>query len=115
VQGNKCRIRVRHILESIEKIGTYTREMDSTAFCSNSLVVDAVLRNFTIIGEAARNVPPEVTAAHPELPWRLMQDMRNVLVHDYPGVDLRVVWHTIQNDLPPLVPLLSKILEENPH
>jgi len=114
VQRDKWKARVRHILESIDKIGTYTREMDSAAFCSNSLVVDAVLRNFTIIGEAARNVPAEVAAAYPELPWRLMQDMRNVLIHDYPGVDLAVVWRTVQDDLPPLVPLLRKIVEQNP-
>jgi uncharacterized protein with HEPN domain len=114
VQREKWKTRVRHIPESIEKIRTYTRKMNSATFCSNSLVVDAVLRNFTIIGEAARNVPPEVTAAHPELPWRSMQDMRNVLVHDYPGVDLIVVWQTIQNDLPPLLPLLRRILEQDP-
>jgi hypothetical protein len=114
VQRDKWKARIRHILESIEKIEAYTGEMDLGEFRSNSLVVDAVLRNFTIIGEAARNVPAEVTAAHPELPWRLMQDMRNVLVHDYPGVDLAVVWRTIQEDLPPLVPLLRRILEQNP-
>ena len=112
MQRSRWKLRIRHILDSIDKIESYTRGMSSEAFCSNSLAVDAVLRNFTIIGEAAGNVPPEVTGAHPELPWRLMQDMRNVVVHDYPGVNLEVVWHTVQTDLPPLVPLLRSILEK---
>ena len=73
--------------------------------------VDAVLRNITVIGEAARNIPTEVMVRHPEIPWREMGDFRNVVVHMYFGIDMSILWETIQNDLPrmegPLLALLD--------
>ena len=86
--------------------------MSLEAFSANDLVVDAVLRNFTVIGEATRHVPTYVTTAYPQIPWRLMQDMRNVVIHDYPNVSLQVVWETIQNDLPLLLEPLRNLPEE---
>ncbi len=74
--------------------------------------MDAVIRNFQVIGEAARKVPDDVQQAHYEIPWSLMQGMRHVLVHDYDAVKLDVVWRTIQESLPPLVEPLKKLLEE---
>ena len=86
--------------------------MSLDTFSANDLVVDAVLRNFMVIGEATRHIPTHITTAYPQIPWRLMQDMRNVVVHDYPNVSLQVVWETIQNDLPPLREPLRHLLEE---
>ncbi|MEX2534643.1 MAG: HepT-like ribonuclease domain-containing protein [Trueperaceae bacterium] len=64
-------------------------------------------------GEAARHVPSVVAQIHPDIPWREMRDMRNFVVHEYPGVDAEIVWKTIRNDLPPLLPLLHQALTEN--
>jgi len=108
----KWKLRIRHILDAIDKIRVYTAGMSLETFSANTLVVDAVLRNFTIIGEAARRVPTHVITAYSQIPWRLMQDMRNVVVHDYPNVSLQVVWETIQNDLPLLLEPLKSLLEE---
>jgi uncharacterized protein with HEPN domain len=73
--------------------------------------VDAVIRNFIIIGEAATHVPEEVVSAHPEIPWRDMRDMRNFVVHEYFGISDKIIWDTVQNNLPPLINLLKPLLE----
>ena len=106
------KLRIRHILDTIAKIRVYTADMSLETFSANNLVVDAVLRNFMVIGEATGHIPIHVTTAYPQIPWRLMQDMRNVVVHDYPNVSLQVVWETIQNDLPLLLEPLRHLLEE---
>lgn len=105
------KMRIRDILDSIEVIREYTAGMDCETFCDDRKTIDAVVRNMTIIGEAANNVPVEVTDIHPEIPWRLMRDFRNVVVHVYFGVDANIVWDTTQNNLPPLVGLLEKLLD----
>ncbi len=73
---------------------------------------DAVIRNITVIGEAARSVPREIADAHPEIPWKVMRGIRNVVVHVYFGIDVRVLWDTSQDDLPPLVEPLRNLLED---
>ncbi len=107
-------LRVRDILDSITAIQDYTRDMDFSAFAADPRTVDAVVRRFAIIGEAANNIPAEIVAAYPEIPWRDMREMRNVLVHVYFGINKRILWEAIHNDLPPLVPILTRLLDENP-
>jgi uncharacterized protein with HEPN domain len=88
--------------------------MSEEAFAANRLVVDAVERNFTIIGEASRQIPVDVQRKHPEIPWAVMQGMRNILMHEYDAVKLDVIWRTIQSDLSPLVEPLQKLLQHEP-
>jgi uncharacterized protein with HEPN domain len=102
-------MRIRDILEAIQKILDHTAQLDLETLAKDEWMVDAVLRNFTIIGEAANHIPDDVKTAHPEVPWTDMSDMRNIVVHEYFGVDLSIVWHTIRNELPGLVPLLEAI------
>jgi uncharacterized protein with HEPN domain len=78
------------------------------------MAVDAVIRNFQVLGEAAGQVPDDVRKTNPHIPWSDMQKMRHVLVHHYDKIDVARVWQTIKDDLPPLVEPLSKLLEENP-
>ncbi|MGW8181028.1 MAG: HepT-like ribonuclease domain-containing protein [bacterium] len=79
--------RITDIIEAIEKIQRYVEGMGFDAFEKDSKTIDAVIRNFIIIGEAARRVPEEVVESRPSIPWRLMGDMRNFAVHEYWGVD----------------------------
>ena len=104
--------RISDILAAIKKIQQYVEGVDFKDFQQDSKTCDAVIRNFIVIGEAARNVPHEITAQFSTVPWRLMGDMRNFAVHEYWGVELRTIWQTIQQDLPPLVPLLEEVLKK---
>jgi len=106
---------LEHILEAIHRIYRYCEDVDETKFLSNSLVQDAVIRNFEIIGEASRNVErvdPNFVAAHPELPLSFAYEMRNLLAHGYYKVDLTVVWKTIERDLPYLQEQVSIALND---
>ena len=92
--------RVQDILEAIEKVGRYIENMTLSQFKENELVMDAVIRNFEIIGEASKNIPLPIRRSYPEVPWNEMSGMRNVLIHEYFGVDSTLVWEIIKNDLP---------------
>jgi uncharacterized protein with HEPN domain len=105
------RLRIEDILAAIGRIERYTTDLDFTAFAQDDLVVDAVVRNITVIGEAARYIPRALIAQYPEIPWAKMAGFRNVVVHEYFGVDLAILWETARDDLPPLRPLLERILD----
>jgi uncharacterized protein with HEPN domain len=77
--------RVADILDAIRKIQAYVEGMSFRQFQSDPKTVDALIRNFIVIGEAARSVPGEITDKHPNIPWRLMGDMRNFAIHEYWG------------------------------
>ena len=81
-------------------------------FLADSKTSDATLRNLEIIGEAARLVPQQVADRQQRVPWADMRAMRNIVVHEHDRVNLHTIWDTIQNDLPPLVPLLLHLLEQ---
>ena len=86
--------------------------MDEHQFYQDGKTIDAVIRNLEIIGEAARFIPNEVLDRFPEIPWVKMRGIRNILMHEYFGVSLPIIWHTIQNDLEPLILPLEKVIEE---
>jgi uncharacterized protein with HEPN domain len=110
----RWQIRIEHILQAIRKIERYTAGLSEETFAGQDMAVDAVIRNFQVIGEAARHVPDDVQARYPEVPWSLMQGMRHILVHDYFTVKLDIVWRTVQQSLPPLVARLQRILKSSP-
>jgi len=102
--------RIQDILDAIAAVRSYTEGMDLATFSSDRRTVDAVVRNVEIIGEAAAHVPRSVVQSHPEIPWAEMRAMRNVIVHEYYGVTDRILWDTVQNNLPPLVAALQGLL-----
>ena len=86
--------------------------MTQEQFTQDEKTVDAVVRNFTVIGEAANNVPEDIQLKYPQVPWADIIGMRNFFVHEYFGVSNEVLWTTIQEDLPALVPLLGALLKK---
>ncbi|MGE5352920.1 MAG: DUF86 domain-containing protein [Ignavibacteriales bacterium] len=101
------------ILDSIDKIFAYTKDFEFEDFISSSLVVDAVVRNIEIIGEASKNVPEEVKLAASEIPWNKMAGIRNRIVHEYFGVDKSIIWFIVRNELPSLKLQIQNYLSDN--
>jgi uncharacterized protein with HEPN domain len=93
------RVYLAHILERADRIEAYVRD-GRPAFFADVKTQDAVIRNFEVIGEAAKRVPLDYRTAHPSIPWQLMAGFRDVLIHGYEGVDLGRVWLTATRDLP---------------
>ena len=75
--------------------------------------MDAVVRNLEVIGEAARHVPDSIRQKFADIPWADIVGMRSILIHEYFGVDFEILWHTVQIDVPSLVPGLKSILDHN--
>ena len=98
------------MIEFAEKVLAYTKGVDQDTLVADPLRYDAVLRNLELIGEAATHIPGHVRAAHPDVPWRAIVGLRNRLAHGYLTVSDHVVWTTIQEAVPSLVPSLRKVL-----
>ena len=106
------RIRIEDMLGGIAKIERYAKGLSHNQFHEDEKTIDAVVRNLIVIGEAARLVPDEIAERHPEIPWEKMRGLHNLAVHEYFGIDADILWETIQHDLPPLAPMLRRVLHE---
>jgi uncharacterized protein with HEPN domain len=100
---------IDHILDSIEKIESYTKDLTKREFSKNDLVQDAVIRNFEIIGEASKRISKNLKQTYPEISWKDISGMRDKLIHDYMGVDVEVIWTTIKKDLPILKNKMTEV------
>ena len=106
------RLYLIHVAECLRRIESYTRE-GRDAFMSSTLAQDAVIRNFEVIGEAAKQIPPEFRCRHPQVPWKRLSGFRDVLIHAYDRVRLDEVWAIIERDLPDLKDVISAMLGEH--
>jgi len=106
------RLYLLDILEAIEKIQQYTANLTFEDFAANSMVIDAVVRNFEIIGEAASHIPDDIQSTYSEVPWFEMKGMRNIMIHEYFRVDIKIVWITARESLPKLVSLIKRVIAE---
>ncbi len=103
---------LKHIIESIERIEDFTRNVSEEDFLDSVQLQDAVIRRLEIIGEATKNIPKEFIKKHPEVPWSETTKTRDKLIHGYFGVDLNLTWDIVKRDLPDLKKKIKKILEE---
>ena len=106
----KPEIFIAHILESIDWIETYAKKMSFGQFKKSTKDQDAIIRRFEIIGEAAKNLPVDFKQKHKNVAWNKIVGMRDVLIHNYFGVDLELVWKTIHEDLPSLKQSLKNLI-----
>jgi uncharacterized protein with HEPN domain len=102
---------LQDILEAATHAAEFIAGIDLDTFSQDTEKVYAVTRALEIIGEAARQIPPAAQAAYPDLPWQEMIGMRNIVIHEYFGVDAEVLWRTVREDLPPLIAAVAAILQ----
>lgn len=105
------RLYLSNIFECIERIESYTRD-GKEVFLQTTIIQDAVIRNFEIIGEATKRLSPEIRAVYPDVPWQQVAGFRDVLIHDYLKVNLNRVWGVIEQNLPQLKATIEVILQE---
>jgi len=99
------------ILTSIKKIQNYIGDSPYDALLVDEMRLDAIVRNFEIIGEAASNMPAEISDKYPFVEWRKISDFRNVLAHEYFGINYKIMWDIIKNKLPKLRQDIKTIIE----
>jgi uncharacterized protein with HEPN domain len=98
------------IVEAIGRIHSYVAGMDESSFARDTKTQDAVLRNLEVIGEAVGRLPDTIDASAPEVEWRKIRALRNILVHEYFGINLPIVWDVIQNKLAPVETACRRLL-----
>ena len=101
--------RLEHILEAIHQIDTFTKGMDKEMFLDDPVIQSAVLYQFAVIGEAVAKTNRDILDKYP-YPWHYVRSFRNFILHEYHAIEIRVVWDTIQNDLPGLKKIVETIL-----
>jgi len=105
------RLYLIHISECIARIEKYCSD-GRDAFFADEKTQDAVLRNLQVMAESTQLIPDSIKAAYPDVEWRSISGFRNVLVHDYLGVDLKQIWDVVAHDLPALKHTIEVILQE---
>jgi uncharacterized protein with HEPN domain len=101
---------LRDMLEATQKVASFISGLSEKAFLADEKTQYAVVRALEVIGEAAKKIPEDVRSTYPDLPWRQIVGMRDVLVHDYFGVNAQVVWKTATLDVPAIAQSLNRIM-----
>jgi uncharacterized protein with HEPN domain len=105
-------IYIHHIHDCISKIDTYTENISRDDFLNNSLIHDAVIRNFEIIGEATKKLSDDFRAKYSGIEWKKIAGMRDKLIHDYIGVDLWAVWAVVTDVIPGFKKQIQEIIDK---
>jgi uncharacterized protein with HEPN domain len=105
-------MRIQDIINAANDIINYAHGLNFDTFSENQTIVKVILYDYIIIGEASRHIPRDIQQRYPEIPWRLMADMRNIITHEYFQVKLKLIWQGIHRDLPLLIDQLQHLLEK---
>ena len=107
------KVYVDDIVEAIAKIKRFTVGFDSKTFSDDEKTFDAVIRNLEVIGEAVKKIPEGIRTQYPTVEWKKIAGVRDILIHEYFGIDAEIVWDIIQNKLPILESQIAKIVAES--
>lgn len=100
---------IEDIIKAIYKIEKYTGDFNFEMFKENELVIDAVIRNLTVIGEASKHIPKNIREEYSNLPWKRIVGLRNIATHGYFKIDLKIIWEIIKKNIPSTKEILRKI------
>lgn len=100
------------ILNAIKKISSYTKSLSFDQFTEDEKTVDAVVRNLEVLGEAVKNIPETLKSKYGEVEWKKIAGVRDIMIHEYFGVDTEILWDIVQNKLPILSERIQKILKD---
>jgi len=103
---------IEDVIDALSKIQQFTQGMEYNDFIKDDKTIFAVVRALEVIGEAAKRISRSVKNRYPQIPWKDAAGMRDKLIHEYFGINLKVVWDTIKQDIPALKPLMQKVLED---
>jgi uncharacterized protein with HEPN domain len=103
---------LRDILDAAEKIARYAEGADRETLAADSKTLDAIIRNLEIIGEAAKNVPEDFRSRHPEIEWKKVAGLRDILIHQYFGIDMDIIWDVVRNKIPALADRVRRVVEQ---
>ena len=106
------KLRLKDIITAMDKIFEYTEGLTKKKFKEREMVIDAVLRNLEIIGEAANQLSEEIYTEYEKIPWDRMIGLRNIVIHQYFGVDLNIVWEIVTVNIPETKPKIKKMLDD---
>ncbi len=106
------RVYLDDILDAVTKIRDYTSGMNLEGLKNDSKTLDAVIRNLEVIGEAAKKIPDDVHRRYPAIEWKKIAGLRDILIHEYFGIDVNIIWDIVQTKLPPLKEQVERVLEE---
>ena len=106
------RLYLKDILSAVKRIEKYTKHLSFRSFKKSDLVIDGVIRNLEIIGEAAKKLPPGIKEKYREVEWRKIAGLRDILAHEYFGVDLEVIWGIVKSKLPELKKAIGAVSKE---
>jgi uncharacterized protein with HEPN domain len=106
---------INDILDVMTKAGEFVKGMSYEKFLQEAKTQFAVVRAIEIMGEATKNIPTSVRKKHPKIPWREITGMRDKVVHEYFGLNLKVIWRTVKEDIPAVKPLFEKLREDYIH
>lgn len=104
------KVYLQDILEASRKIRKYTSGLTFRSFASDEKTLDAVVRNLEVIGEACKKIPDEIRAHHPQIEWKRIASLRDILVHEYFGVDPEIIWDIVTNKLPTFEGQIADVL-----
>lgn len=105
------KVYLEDILQAIDKIQKFTKDMPSHVFLNDEKTHDAVIRNLEVIGEAIKKVPDGIRVKHPQIDWKKIGALRDILIHEYFGIDVEIVWDIVQNKLPVLKSQIQQLLQ----
>ena len=104
------RVFLEDILEAITKIRRYTAGLSHDEFSKDEKTIDAIVRNLEVIGEAVKKVPAKVRSKHQQVDWKKIAGLRDILIHEYFGIDVEIIWDILQNKLPILESQVRDVL-----